>query len=662
MPDTATFGQLARSVDVSSSFLDPTSKQWIHTQRLTTNSYLDRSPLIAGQSSSDAMIVWTSNEQNDLNGSATNINKIWSAKWDGTSWSTPQTVASIPFGLVKYDLTYSGGMGDLVLSLDTDSDPSTDQDHELFSIRYQNNVWGNLTRLTNDGVSDDNPRLAMDSKGNEVLVWIKGDEIYSAANGNIDGRKVIATPGRSTNVADFKLAHTPDGRIALVWTELNEQFDSDVQAVFYDPVLDLWGGKSQLTTDQELESNITAAFYNEKLIAIYDRTLPPSSNNASLKGAAQKTSIPTPGTTDLYMLTHTIGGDLAIKPNTLETSPSNPRPGEVTSLSAMIVNQGDIGAREVPVSFYQGNPNSGGTLIGTTVVSTTLAPGGEQRVAIPWTPTATTSPFFVFVVVDPDQAFNDGNRTNNVASKEVVKADLAIQSLRWERQSANSVGVIARIVNIGSFSTQPTNVSFRRDSSTGPLLSSSAMGTLAPDQSIDVAIQWDTTGLTATEYTLYAVADPNNSVDEYDKANNAASLVVSLKADASPLQLVLDQSGVSSDQLPALDSVLFLRDPFPVINPSNLLNQGSDRNTRVIVFVMNLQLAQGESSSSVVVNLVDNNNQSYNVPAEDVRRLADVNFTQVVFRLPNNLPAGVCTIRVQALGQISNSGTIRIRP
>jgi hypothetical protein len=35
--------------------------------------------------------------------------------------------------------------------------------------------------------------------------------------------------------------------------------------------------------------------------------------------------------------------------------------------------------------------------------------------------------------------------------------------------------------------------------------------------------------------------------------------------------------------------------------------------------------------------------------------------TQVIFRLPSNLPAGVCTIKVLAHGLTSNSGTIRIR-
>lgn len=75
----------------------------------------------------------------------------------------------------------------------------------------------------------------------------------------------------------------------------------------------------------------------------------------------------------------------------------------------------------------------------------------------------------------------------------------------------------------------------------------------------------------------------------------------------------------------------------------------------------NLQLLPGKTAASVTVNLIDSNNQSYDIPAEDVRPVPDSNFTQVIFRLPNNLPAGTCTLKINAHGQFSNSGTIRIR-
>lgn len=129
---------------------------------------------------------------------------------------------------------------------------------------------------------------------------------------------------------------------------------------------------------------------------------------------------------------------------------------------------------------------------------------------------------------------------------------------------------------------------------------------------------------------------------------------------SGPPQLLLDESGSGLNQVAALDSVLLTRGPFPVVNGADLLNLGADRNTRVILFVMNIQPPQGQPAPSVVVHLVDSNNQTYDVSAEDVRLVQNLNFAQVIFRLPDNLAAGTCTITVKALGQFSNSGTIKI--
>jgi hypothetical protein len=127
---------------------------------------------------------------------------------------------------------------------------------------------------------------------------------------------------------------------------------------------------------------------------------------------------------------------------------------------------------------------------------------------------------------------------------------------------------------------------------------------------------------------------------------------------AAALQILLDQSGPAADQASAVDTILFVRDPFLVVNSGNVINPGSDPNTRVVIFVSNLF---GVPASSVVVNLTDGNNQSYDIAAQDVRTVPNFDFNQVTFRLPSNLPAGTCRIRVTAQGLFSNTATFRIR-
>ena len=120
--------------------------------------------------------------------------------------------------------------------------------------------------------------------------------------------------------------------------------------------------------------------------------------------------------------------------------------------------------------------------------------------------------------------------------------------------------------------------------------------------------------------------------------------------------IVLEESGPAADQAAAFDSLLGVRDPFSVINPGNLFNP-SDPNTRVVIFVANLA-----PSASVTVNLIDNNSQSHDIAAQDVRAVPNVaDFVQVTFRLPSNLPVGTCRIRVTSNGNVSNQATFRIK-
>jgi len=140
----------------------------------------------------------------------------------------------------------------------------------------------------------------------------------------------------------------------------------------------------------------------------------------------------------------------------------------------------------------------------------------------------------------------------------------------------------------------------------------------------------------------------------------ATGTIINDEGATAPLQLLLDESGPDLIQAGALESILLMRDPFPVVTP-NLMVTGPDRNTRVDLFARNLQLGQGETAASVVVRVVDSNNQSYDVPAEAVLLVQGTDLTQVTFRLPNGLPEGKCIVELRAQGRSSNSGTFRIR-
>ena len=129
-----------------------------------------------------------------------------------------------------------------------------------------------------------------------------------------------------------------------------------------------------------------------------------------------------------------------------------------------------------------------------------------------------------------------------------------------------------------------------------------------------------------------------------------------------PPQILLEANAADPRQAAALDSVLFLRDPFPVKSAATWLNLGPDRNTRLIIFASNLQLAQNEQANAVTLTLLDATGASYDVMAEHVRTSNNLtSLTQITFRLPNDLASGPCGITIKFRGLFSNQGVIRIQ-
>lgn len=124
--------------------------------------------------------------------------------------------------------------------------------------------------------------------------------------------------------------------------------------------------------------------------------------------------------------------------------------------------------------------------------------------------------------------------------------------------------------------------------------------------------------------------------------------------------LMLEESGPTPQQAAAFESLLYTRDAFRVKSIAGWLNLPPNQNTLVMIFAQNLRLNPGETAADVIVNLVDADNQSFDVPATDVRAVANADLTQVLFRLPDALAQGTCKVTIKAHGQASNMGTIRI--
>jgi hypothetical protein len=513
-PDTAALSDMVSNLEVSVAWYNPTAGTWLPARQMTTNSFLDRSPKLAGRSKTNVLMTWISNPTNDTDGSATAPNQIWSAKWNGTAWSAAQVVATVSNALLKYDLAYDGTNANLVMSVDTVSGSTNANGHELFRLACQNGSWGTLTQLTSDQVPDDNPQMTLDSAGNVTLAWLKGNELSSMVNFNLANRKVARTNEYSSNLADFTLAGSSDGKLAVMWAEPSEN-NSDLYAVFYDPIFGVWGMPRQWTHDPQAEYGKTMAFYGtNELIAVYNRTMISSTNS------------PDTSLADLAAYYYPLTRDLAMDSSLIYCDPPNPSAGALATIHARVLNLGDGVETNVVVAFYQYAIQVTNEM-GRMTLTNALVSQGTNDVAFTFLVPDSGVPLTVFAVVDPDQTVPDVSRSNNVVRLDLVKPGLAVQSMNWSPINSNLVVVTVHVVNDGATTNGAVTLSLNEGSASGTNLFSQSLGTLAPGASVDVNFLWNVFGL-PDNVSIYAVLSGPGMSNNFSIANTTGQLTVNL--------------------------------------------------------------------------------------------------------------------------------------
>jgi uncharacterized protein YkwD len=114
---------------------------------------------------------------------------------------------------------------------------------------------------------------------------------------------------------------------------------------------------------------------------------------------------------------HATSVDLSISNVDLGFDPASPYEGENVNISITVRNKGTTDAHPVLVKFYDGNPQSGGTLIGTEQVPQILIHGEDAMVNLVWDTSGKAGDHEIYVVVDPEDLIAESNEGNNIAFK-----------------------------------------------------------------------------------------------------------------------------------------------------------------------------------------------------------------------------------------------------
>lgn len=283
-------------------------------------------------------------------------------------------------------------------------------------------------------------------------------------------------------------------------------------------------------------------------------------------------------------------------------------------------------------------------------------------------------------VTEPDETFNVV--LSNASNPEVVGAPSTLVVTIQDRTTVPVISQGSALVAEGDTgSTTDALITFTLSAATGRSVSvnyatsnlAATGGAACGSQGVDYETKSGTIvfepGNTAVTIAVKICGDRSAEASEGFLVNLSSPANATLDdsqalvaiADDDVLELLLEEAGPTVGQAAALDAFFLVRDPFRVVLPDWFPTPGADRNTRVMLFVRGLELNPGEPTSAVVVRLT-NGIQIFDVPAQDVRSVPDVDFTQVIIRVPDGISAGPYAVTITAHSRTSNVGTIRVTP
>jgi uncharacterized protein (TIGR03437 family) len=167
------------------------------------------------------------------------------------------------------------------------------------------------------------------------------------------------------------------------------------------------------------------------------------------------------------------------------------------------------------------------------------------------------------------------------------------------------------------------------------------------------------TRLTA-EITKGDVATPGSvSVTVFNPApGGGTSNAKTFMVNPTPPRLLTEEG---TGRAVALDSVTWLREPFPVLTPYDF---SPDARTRVMLFAADVDAASAENVSAVTAQAEDSQHKVYPLAVEFVGKVPGFEWlTQVVVKLPDELSnAGEVLVSINVRGTSSNKVPLGIKP
>ena len=237
-------------------------------------------------------------------------------------------------------------------------------------------------------------------------------------------------------------------------------------------------------------------------------------------------------------------------PNLVVTSsdiifdPSDPKAGDVVTVTVVVSNSGDVDASNVVVRFSDETDDSS-EQIGTDQTIASIAAGESGTASVSYDTTEKTGERTIHVSVDPDNAISESDETDNEATATLSVAAALVEGSRPNlvvRSSDVHVDLIrprqgeiltvaALIHNEGSMDVEGVRIQFRDVTETGslPIGELHMVDYIPAGGSVRIETLYDTNGKVGPCSVEVAI-DPEDMIRELNESDNAAGTSIEVLA------------------------------------------------------------------------------------------------------------------------------------
>ena len=241
--------------------------------------------------------------------------------------------------------------------------------------------------------------------------------------------------------------------------------------------------------------------------------------------------------------------DLVISAGDIAVTPAGPTEGDVLTIAVDVHNRG-ISTGNVRVALYNGNPAAGGKLLQSTIIPQLIPFGGTSRATLALDTVGLFGTVSLFVKLDPDNAIEESDEMNNVASGTVTinPAGLTVgMAADKPSYSANDSAVLT--VSIADLKAQARSLAcdVQIVDSYGVVAAVAAADSplqLAASSSMALPVSWNTGTTYSGAYTVIATVKENGRV-----VSKAAAPLTILPVKTAAAAIFVDKLAYSANEL-----------------------------------------------------------------------------------------------------------------